>query len=304
MLEIGVASVVVMIASLVGVVSVWRWLGFLIEQNLGYLVSFTAGVFMIVFLQLTGEVTQQIDPWYHGSLWIILGALLWWSIFSVLPHFHAHTDTVQEMTAKPIRLNRLIVADIFHNIGDGILLTSAFMVNPSLGMATTGTIFLHEVVQEISEFFIFRSQGLSVIRALGLNFLVSSAILIGSIGSFYVFDIFSSLEIPFLGVVAGAFLVTVVMDFIPHSHQSSGNWRDYAIHILWFIIGAMIMFGVNTVTGHSHEGEGHHDHHEETMPHIQENDEDHHQESHHDDKEHSEGEELRDREEHSSDSQN
>ena len=281
MLNIILSSLVIMLTSLVGVVSVWRWLGFIMEKNLGYLVSFTAGVFMIVFFQMTGEVMHYTNSWYEGGLWILLGAFLWWGVFTLLPDFHSHTDTVTEISAKKISISRLLVADIFHNIGDGILLTSAFIASPYLGIATTASVFLHELVQEIGQFFILRREGLSVPLALGVNFAVSSSILIGSIGSFFMFDTFSSLELPFLGIVAGAFLVIVLVDFIPHSHHSSASLRDYALHILWFIIGAMIMFGVNAVAGHSHEGEGGHNHDHESDIHD-DTEHEHHDEEEHD----------------------
>ena len=54
-----------MLASLGGVISVWKKAGRLIEKNLSLLVSFSAGVFLIVSYQLGVETIE------HSSFQII-----------------------------------------------------------------------------------------------------------------------------------------------------------------------------------------------------------------------------------------
>lgn len=254
MITILVYSLLIMLASLVGVVVVWRRAGALIERNLRYLVSFSAGVFLIVTYHLSGEVLGHAGSVTGGLAWILAGAVAIFLLFKLLPAFHHHHDKGEEgeHTHSMIDARRILVSDGLHNIGDGILLAGGFVVSPVLGVATAVGIFVHELVQEVSEFFVLRQAGYSTKQALGLNFLFSATILIGSLGSFFLLDKFEALEVPLLGLAAGSFLVVVFHDLIPHSVRTSQHKTHYLKHLLWFLIGLLIMLGINSIVADSH----------------------------------------------------
>ena len=251
MIEILLYSVLIMLASLVGVFSVWRRAGRAIERNLNLLVSFSAGVFIVIAYQLGIEVVEHSATLGSGLVWIVIGLLTVWLLFKFLPSSHHHHDEASE-THPHSRLNarRIMTSDALHNLGDGILLATSFAVSSSLGMLTALSIFVHELVQEISEFFVLRQAGYSTKSALILNFAISATVLLGALGGFFLLESFETLEVPLLGLASGAFLVVVFHDLIPHSVRSSRHENLYWRHLLWFLVGMVLMFVVSTFTAH------------------------------------------------------
>ena len=249
MIEILLYSVLIMLASLVGVFSVWRRAGRAIERNLNLLVSFSAGVFIVIAYQLGIEVVEHSATLGSGLVWIVIGLLAVWLLFKFLPSSHHHHDEASE-THPHSRLDarRIMASDALHNLGDGILLATSFAVSSSLGMLTALSIFVHELVQEISEFFVLRQAGYSTKSALILNFAISATVLLGALGGFFLLESFETLEVPLLGLASGAFLVVVFHDLIPHSVRSSRHENLYWRHLLWFLIGAVLMFAVSIFT--------------------------------------------------------
>lgn len=255
MIQILLAAFVVMLASLVGKVTVWRLFGGFFERHLTYLVSFAAGVLAIIIFHLLEEISQHAGSLQSGIAWVALGAIVVMIAFRYIPDFHHHHDA-HETTHSHSKLsaNRILLSDGIHNITDGVLIVVAFATSPVLGWLTTLSIFIHEAVQEVSEFFVLRGAGLSVERALFYNFAVSSTVLIGAVGGYFLLEQFEALELPLLGLAAGSYLVVVFNDLIPHSLESSRNsWKHAAAHMAWFLIGLAIMLTVSYVFAHSHE---------------------------------------------------
>jgi zinc transporter ZupT len=159
---------------------------------------------------------------------------------------HAHSK---------IDARKILISDGIHNVADGILLGASFAVSSYLGMITALSILIHEIVQEVSEFFVLKEAGYSTKKALITNFLISATILIGSIGSFFLLENFEMLEAPILGIAAGSFLVVVFHDLIPHSVRISAHHKQFTKHFIWFAIGLIIMLSLNSLVGHSFEPE-------------------------------------------------
>ncbi len=259
MLYILLASFVVMTASLVGVILLWKSLGDFIEKNLRYLVSLSAGVFLVISFQLTSETLEHSTTIATGLGWIVVGLVGIYGLFKLLPSFHHHHDKSGESHPhSQLDVKRIIIGDAIHNIADGILLVSSFAVNLTLGVITTISIFFHEVIQEMSEFFVMRQSGYSVKKALLVNFAVSSTILIGSLGSFFLLEKFEILEVPLLGISAGVFLLVVFFDLIPHSVRHSEKRIHHITHITCFLVGIALMTTVLALTPHAHSDEENH----------------------------------------------
>lgn len=255
MLELLISSILVMTASLIGVFSVWKRAGKLIERNLAFLVSFSAGVFLVISYQLGLETFEHAGGLPQGFLWILLGAVSILIAFRFLPAFHHHHDnTIEKEPHSRLDVRRILFGDAIHNVGDGILLAASFAVSAPLGAITAVGIFFHEAVQEVSEFFVLRQAGFGVRKALFINFAISATILIGSLGGYFLLESFEALEAPLLGITAGSFLVVVFHDLIPHSVRHSSTRTLYLKHGLWFVFGFVVMLAVslltNLLTGH------------------------------------------------------
>jgi len=257
-----------MLASLSGVIFIWKVFGKYVQNNLGLLVSFSAGVFLVLVVGLFNEIFSESENILSPILWVGFGIVIVSLLFKLLPNFHHHHDDSHEHEKHTgIDAKRIVFSDAIHNIGDGILLASSFMVSISLGIAATISIFIHEIVQEISEFFVLRQAGLSTKKALIVNFVSSGTILIGSVGGFFLLEKFETLEIPLLAISAGAFLIVVIKDLIPESIRHSREKKNYWKHIVSFLIGVSIMFNINSIFPHVGHGHGVDNHDYEEVEH-------------------------------------
>jgi len=244
MLQLLGISFLVMLASLVGVLAVWNRAGKFIEQRLDYLVSFSAGVFLVFLFGLASEAVALTGGLVRGLPWLLLGAVGIWTVFKLMPDSHVHTHADHSHTQLDAR--RLITIDAIHNIADGIFLAASYAVSPALALVAGVSIFVHEALQEMSEFFVLRDAGYSTKKALVINFAVSSTILIGAVGGYLLLDVFEMLEGPLLGFAAGGILTVVLHDLIPHSIREARHASHYAVHLLWFVAGVFAMVGVTT----------------------------------------------------------
>src|SRR3990167_2587605 len=142
MIEIFPYAVLIMFASLVGVFSVWRRAGRVVERHLSLLVSFSAGVFLVIAYQLGIEALEHSNTFRFGLLWIIVGVLAVWLLFKFLPSSHHHHDeTLETHPHSRLDARRIVVSDALHNLGDGIFLAASFAAGSSLGIVAALSIF-------------------------------------------------------------------------------------------------------------------------------------------------------------------
>lgn len=243
------SAFVVMLASLVGILAVWNRAGRYIETHIDLLVSFSAGVFLVFASQVGKEALEHSSSTFSGFAWILGGAAAIWLIFKLTPDSHSHAHGGHGHSHLDAR--RLLATDAVHNAADGIFLAASYAVSVPLGIAATMGVLAHEVLQEISEFFVLRDAGYSTARALFINFLVSSSVLIGAIGGYFLLDTFEMLEGPLLAIVAGGVIVVVLHDLLPHSIRESVTTRHYLEHLALFLIGAAAMAGIMRLIPHT-----------------------------------------------------
>lgn len=244
------ASLAVMAISLSGKLITWRGIGPVIERNLHFFVSFAAGVLLVVAYSLSQEIIEHAGSISAGLPWIAIGAVVVLVAFRYVPHFHHHHDKGGHVHTK-IDANRILASDAIHNIGDGVVIVVSFAVSPLVGIINTISIMVHEMLQEISEFFVLREAGMSVRTALTLNFIASSTILIGTFGAYFLLERFEALEIPLLGLAVGSYLVVVFHDLIPHSIGKSEGATHYTRHALFFVAGLALMVSIAYVLPHA-----------------------------------------------------
>ena len=266
-IEVIGAAALVMIASLVGVIFTGKAAGTFLDTKLPYLVSFSAGVFLVTAGGLMLEVFEIASSISLGIGLILLGYLLAWSIHAFMPETHHHHAT-NCSHKHGVAARKLLIGDSIHNVADGVILVVAFSAGPMIGIAATVSIVIHEVLQEIAEFFVLRQAGYSIRKALLLNLAVSSTILIG-VGLGYVALASHELELLLLAVSAGFFMHVVLHDLLPKKQEHEDS-SIFIKQVLLVVVGALLM-GVIAET--LHEG---HTHGEEAQHH----DEEHHDEEH------------------------
>lgn len=240
-----------MSTSLSGVMLIWKTAGDFVERNLRFLVSFSAGVFLWIVYELIGEITE-ISSFTSAITWSIGGVIIMTIIFALIPEFHHHHIKDSDHSHSKPDARKILLGDAIHNFGDGILLAAAFLGGSMLGILTAVAIFVHEIIQELSEFFVLKEAGYSTKKALTINFIVSSTIPLGAIVGLYLSNTSNVLVTPLLGIAAGSFLYVVAKDLVPHSIRSSHENKQYLSHTVWFLTGIIAMFLITGITPHAH----------------------------------------------------
>ncbi len=210
------------------------------------ILPFAVGVFLgVVFFELIPETLEASE--LGGPITILIGFLG----FYLLSHFletyhHHHHDHLDECTHNGAR--KLLIGDAIHNLADGVVIASSFMINPTIGLLTTLGIALHEVPQEIAEYAVLRAAHYSRVRALTLNFLSASTVIIGVLVTYLIGSSVEGYVFILTGIAAGNLLYIATADLIPelrHSH------RDHFTKIFVATIIGVIFIG--TIITVSHE---------------------------------------------------
>lgn len=252
MFEIIIVCVTIMLVSLLGALTLSSKAGRLIEENIGLLTSFATGVFAAVAFLLLVEIGQygELLP---ALMWVIIGALVIMGASKLLPEFHHHHTSEHDTHPHSRRSGvRILLSDGVHNIADGILIAASFLAGGVIGWGVALSILIHEVVQEVTEFFVLKRAGFSSKRALTLNFAVSSTILIGAVGAYFFLEKFEGLEVALLGFAAGGFIVVLSQDLLPISLRTAKQSNKLPAHIVAIVLGCTVMALAGLVGTHGH----------------------------------------------------
>lgn len=263
-----IAAVIIMSASLIGVFTINKFLAHKIEDKLPFLISFSAGVFLSVAGFMLIHSLHIIDDIFVTAGFVIMGYSLAIIIEMFLPDFHHHHD---DECHKHNTGKKVLIGDSIHNMVDGLVLVPAFLISPWLGIGTTVSIFIHELLQEISEFLVLKSAGYSTTKALIYNFIASSTILVG-VGIGYFFSDTEVFQATLLAVSAGFFIHILFSDLLPHKRleESEKSSEKMIIHLVLLLAGLVAFSFINLSFSHSHEN--HDPHHDEEI-HEQHNEE-------------------------------
>ncbi len=261
-MELYITTGLIMLASLSGLIFLVKNFSDWLHANSKFIIAFSSGIFAVVIYDLLLESFE-----FSKNIWIALGAVIvGFSIFQILekifPEIHHHEEDDDHCIHSK---RKVIWGDAFHNIGDGILLALAFAIDVKVGIVAALGIFIHEFVQEITEFSILKLSGFSTKKALIVNFIVSTTIIFGVIIGSYITHIESMVGVLF-GLAAGAFLHLVFVDLIPHSFLHSKKDKKYFTYIFLIIAGIFTILAVNQIGGGHGHGEEEEDHIEENIP--------------------------------------
>ncbi len=244
-----VAACAVMLVSLSGVLFASQTLSRWMRSNLTYLATFSGGVFLIVVYHLLEETLHESGSVAIAAGAVLFGVALMEALHHLLPAEHHHHNIEHGHAHTSVDGRRVLLSDALHNVGDGVLLVAAFATSWAIGIAATIGILIHELVQEISEFFVLKEAGYSTSKALSRNFLSSSTILVGVALAAFLSSA-DEISVLFGGLAAGGFLAVLLRDLMPHALESirerGGAWK----HVTALFLGVALMLSVQTYFGH------------------------------------------------------
>lgn len=191
-----------------------------LKKLLFFLVSFAVGgLFGDAFIHLLPESFKTFGFGLAAPLYVLGGILVFFILEKFIRWRHCHNADCSGH-AEPLVFTNL-VGDAAHNFIDGLLIGASYIVDVNIGIATTLAIILHEIPHELGNFGVFVHGGLSVKRALGLNFLSALVAIAGAIVSLTVGPMVQGFSEALLPITAGGFIYVAGSDLIPELHHDT-----------------------------------------------------------------------------------
>jgi len=209
----------------------------LINRITVFLVSLSAGALMGgAFLHLLPEATEKIE--INLLFGIFLFSFVCFFLIEKLLHWrHCHKEDCSIHTFGYMNL----FGDSIHNFIDGLIIASTFIINPSLGIATTLAIAMHEIPQEIGDYGVLIHAGFNNKKALLINYAVALTVVIGGVVGYLSFSHLENIIPYLLPFAAGGFVYIASSDLIPEIRKES-NIKKSMISLLVFIVGIIFMY--------------------------------------------------------------
>lgn len=257
MLTALLAASVIALLSLIGVLFFGKS-GHMAGTN-RYVIPMAIGVFLgVVFFELIPETLEAGGE--YGSFPIIVGFLAFYLLSHILHTYHHHHDIRhddEDGCEHQAGASMLLIGDAVHNLADGIVIATAFMINPLVGIATTLGVALHEIPQEIAEFGVLLRAGYSRSKALTLNFLSATSVIIGVIITFALANSLANYVWILTGLAAGNLLYIAAADLLPDVHKDSRESGTVINSFLATLVGLVMIVSLLTWS-HNAFGDSHH----------------------------------------------
>ena len=239
-MEIIIATAFVASLSLSGVIF-WGATGHIVGAH-RFIVPFGIGAFLAVtFFELIPE-TLEASEW--GSFAVVGGFLLFYLLSNVLHTYHHHhnIDAVSDHCgATKVSALMLLWGDAVHNFTDGIVIASAFLINPAVGIATTIGIAFHEIPQEIAEYGVLRKAGYTAKKAVLLNGVSSFTVVFGAGVALLFLSFFTEYLWVLTGIAAGNLLYVSTLDLLPGVHRESQVSGSFLPPFIATICGVIVV---------------------------------------------------------------
>lgn len=209
-------------------------------------VSFAAGALLsAAFFDLIPKAIEMREVGFVMP-YVLLGLFVMFFLEKFLYWFHHHNGRSHVRNLpKPFAVLNL-VGDGIHNAVDGMLIATAYLVSPALGLISTLAVVFHEIPQEFGDFAILIYGGYTEGKALFYNFLSALTAFLGAFLAYYFGHLVNSF-VPFLlAFAAGGFIYIAAADLIPEIHKE----RKAALtQTVIFILGILVMWGLTRFAG-------------------------------------------------------
>ncbi len=241
------AALTVVLVSFIGIIFTSNLVKKTVTKYLQYLVTFSAGIFLFTAFNLFRESLEISTPSVIlGG--VFLGFILLFFLEKLLPESHHHHGEDCNHYHEKRGAIRMLVGDAFHKITDGIIIVPAFFVSFTVGVITTLSILVHEVIHNISEYFVLINAGYSPRQAILRNAGVSTAIFIGVIIGLLI-NSTGLIQALLLSFSSGVFIYLVVHDLAPVSVFRKSS-KEIITHAVYFILGLVIFYVISIFLPH------------------------------------------------------
>lgn len=223
-----------------------------------YAIPFAAGALLAaVFLDLLKEGVHDgaSDTLF---LWTLIGIVGFFFAERFLRWFHHHHD--EDNAHYEASKSLIITGDLLHNALDGVAIAAAFLISVPTGIVTAIAVAAHEIPQEVGDFGLLLSKGMSRMRVLMVNVISALATTAAAVITYILGDSDKLPVAALLGLSAGFLLYIAMSDIIPTIHMHSDQRKLLNIQSLLLLLGVIIV-GMSISIAHNYiEHEEPHEH--------------------------------------------
>lgn len=182
------------------------------------LLAYSAGTLLAA--ALLGMLPQAFGalPGPQAGMTVLVGLIVLYAIERGSAWHHCHDGSC---VVRRGRGRLILVGDAFHNFVDGVLIAAAFHTSPALGVSTTLAVIAHEIPQEMGDYAVLLSTGLSRRQALGWNLFSALATLPGAVMGYLLLADARALIPHALALSAASFLYIALGDLLPRLHDQA-----------------------------------------------------------------------------------
>ncbi len=199
--------------------------GFLLLKNKSsanrlakYATPFAAGALLAaVFLDLLPE-GLEVSSANTVLISVLVGLLIFFYLERFLSWFHRHEqDDAKKSSTKSL----VVIGDTMHNVLDGVVIASAFLIEPSVGLVATVAVAAHEIPQEVGDFGLLLALGMSRKKVVIVNLASALSTVVAAVITYW---LGGQENLPIgvmLGLSSGLLLYIATSDIIPTIHEES-----------------------------------------------------------------------------------
>lgn len=223
-----------------------------LQRLLLVLVSLSVGtLFGTTFFHLLPEAFREQGFGPAVPVWTLAGLLIFFVLEKFIHWRHCHVPPSPDHPHPVVFMN--FVGDALHNFIDGVLIGAAYLVSVPTGVTTSVAVLAHEIPQEIGDFGTLVWGGLSVRKALLLNFASALTALLGVVLVLVLGPRVQGLERQILPLTAGGFIYIAGSDLIPELRKNPGA-RASALQLAAILAGLVITFTLTRLLAPGHAG--------------------------------------------------
>ena len=205
-----------------------------------FLVSFSAGAFFgDSFIHLLPEAVKRSGFTPAISLSLLAGILTFFVLEKLIFWRHCHVEISPDHPHPFAWMN--LIGDCLHNSIDGMVIAASFIASPTLGLATTLAVVLHEIPQEIGNYAVLVHGGFGRFKALFLNFGAQLTAFLGALLVLFLNLEVANLNTYLLPFTAGGFIYIAGSDLIPELKKDT-ELRKTLMQLISLVLGIAIMF--------------------------------------------------------------
>lgn len=244
----------------------------LLFSSLGGVVSLTGGALLLKSKKSADTLAQYATPFAAGALlaavfldllpeadhegqgaaaltWALIGIIVFFFMERFLHWFHHHHDHGSK-TENGHQKTLIIIGDTLHNALDGVVIAASFLISVPTGIVTTIAVAAHEIPQEIGDFGLLLSRGMSRRNVLVVNLLSALSTVAAAVLTYYLGSQDALPIGPLLGLSAGFLLYIASSDIIPTIHEQAAQKRKLLTAAPLLLLAGVIIVAASINIAH------------------------------------------------------